>query len=71
MEDHLEEALRCVRFEPQRGHVEAPGDRVLFEQALVAVLRNAVDASPEEGRITVTTSYGNSGMVTVTTGQSH
>jgi signal transduction histidine kinase len=45
---------------------DLPLDRVLLEQALVAVLKNAVDASPDESCITVTTSYGNSGMVTVT-----
>ena len=41
-------------------------DRVLFEQAFIAVLKNAIDASPDESCITIMANYGNSEMVTLT-----
>ena len=34
-------------------------------QALIAVLKNSIDASPDESRIAVTASYGNSELLTV------
>jgi signal transduction histidine kinase len=41
-------------------------DRSLFEQALVAILKNAMDASPDESRILVTTASNPDGSVRVT-----
>ncbi len=41
-------------------------DRVLFEQALVAVLKNAIDASPDESRITIATANSPNEMITIT-----
>jgi signal transduction histidine kinase len=59
-----ERAMR-VEFKPADSLPDLQFDRVLFEQALVAVLKNAIDASPDESCITVTANYGNSEMLTV------
>ncbi len=40
-------------------------DRPLFEQALVAIVSNAIDASPRKGRIIVAAENGENGMVIV------
>lgn len=40
-------------------------DRPLFEQALVAVLKNAMDASPDESRVVVEVTGGSDGVVMV------
>jgi signal transduction histidine kinase len=40
-------------------------DRTLFEQALVAVLANAIDATPENGRITIRAINGDNGTVLI------
>jgi signal transduction histidine kinase len=59
---------RCIAidFEPADSLPDVLLDRPLFEQALVAVLKNAMDASPDESRIVVTTSSDPGGMVRIT-----
>lgn len=61
----LSEHAIQVEIKPADSLPDVQLDRVVFEQALVAVLKNAIDASPDESCITVTMNYGNSEMVTV------
>ena len=61
----LAERAIKVEFKPAESLPDVQLDRVVFEQALVAILKNAIDASPDESCITVTMNYGNSEMVTV------
>ncbi|HUI05571.1 MAG TPA: HAMP domain-containing sensor histidine kinase [Verrucomicrobiae bacterium] len=62
----LAERAIKVEIKPAESLPDVQLDRVAFEQALIAVVRNAIDASPDESCITVTMNYGNSEMVTVT-----
>lgn len=55
-----------VNFEPADALPDVQLDRPLFEQALVAVLKNAMDASPDESRIVVVTTSRRDGTVRVT-----
>jgi signal transduction histidine kinase len=55
-----------VDFKPADDLPDVQLDRPLFEQALVAVLKNAMDASPDEGRVSVVTTRGQGDTVRVT-----
>jgi signal transduction histidine kinase len=55
-----------VDFEPADSVPDVLLERPLFEQAVVAVLKNAMDASPDESRIVVTTTSNVDGSVRVT-----
>jgi signal transduction histidine kinase len=55
-----------VDFEPADDLPDVQLDRPLFEQALVAVLKNAMDASPDDSRIVVVTTGRHDGTVRVT-----
>ena len=55
-----------VDFEPADDLPNIQLDRPLFEQALVAILKNAMDASLDEGRIVVVATRGQKDMVRVT-----
>ena len=59
---------RCIAidFEPADSLPDVLLDRPLFEQALVAILKNAMDASPDESRVVVTTASDPTGMVRIT-----
>jgi signal transduction histidine kinase len=54
-----------VEFEPQDDLPAVHLDRTLFEQALVAIVTNAIDASPHNGRIAIVTVGTENGTVTV------
>jgi len=56
----------AIDFEPADSLPDVLLDRPLFEQALVAVLKNALDASPDESRNIVTTTSGPADTVRVT-----
>jgi signal transduction histidine kinase len=58
----VEKAIR-VQFEPADELPKIPLDRPLFEQALIAVLVNAIDAAPDAGVVRVTIDTGNNGYV--------
>jgi signal transduction histidine kinase len=62
----LAERSITVEFEPADSLPDVQLDRALFEQALVAVLKNAMDASPDESRIVVTTTCRHDDTVRVT-----
>ena len=62
----LSERSITVEFEPADSLPDVQLDRALFEQALVAVLKNAMDASPDESRIVVTTTCRHDDTVRVT-----
>jgi signal transduction histidine kinase len=62
----LSERSITVEFEPADSLPDVLLDRALFEQALVAVLKNAMDASPDESRIVVTTTCRHDDAVRVT-----
>jgi signal transduction histidine kinase len=64
----LTERAIQVEFEPADSLPDVQLDRHLFEQVLVAVLQNAVDASPDEGRIAIMTATSPNNMVVVTVG---
>ena len=55
-----------VDFEPADDLPDVQLDRPLFEQALVAILKNAMDASLDGGRIVVVTTRCQNDMVRVT-----
>ena len=55
-----------VDFEPADDLPDVQMDRPLFEQALVAILKNAMDASLDDGRIVVVTTRCQNDMVRVT-----
>lgn len=55
-----------VDFEPADSLPDVPLDRPLLEQALVAVLKNAMDASPDETHIVITTTVNLPDMIRVT-----
>jgi len=59
---------RCIAIdvEPADSLPDVLLDRPLFEQAMVAILKNAMDASPDESRIVVTTTSDPVGAVRVT-----
>jgi signal transduction histidine kinase len=61
----LSERTIKVEFKPAESLSEVQLDRGLFEQALVAVLRNAIDASPDESSITIAMANSPNEMVTV------
>jgi signal transduction histidine kinase len=60
-----ERAIR-VEFNPTDSLADVHLDRDLFEQALVAIMQNAIDASPDESRIIIRTANGPNKMVVVT-----
>jgi signal transduction histidine kinase len=62
----LSERAIKVGFEPADSLPDVHLDRHLFEQVLVAVLQNAMDASPDEGRIAIMTATSPNNMVAVT-----
>jgi signal transduction histidine kinase len=62
----LSERAIQVEFESADSLPDVHLDRHLFEQVLVAVLQNAIDASPDEGRIAVMTATSPNNMVAVT-----
>ena len=62
----LAERQITVAFQPAESLPDVNLDRPLFEQALVAVLKNAMDASPDEGRILITTTNVPANMVGIT-----
>ena len=62
----LSERAIAVEFNPPDSLPDVHLDRALFEQAFVAVVRNAIDTSPDEGRVTVMTATSPNEMVTVT-----
>jgi signal transduction histidine kinase len=55
-----------IDFDPADTLPDVLLERPLFEQALVAVLKNALDASPDESRIVVTTTGGPDGTARIT-----
>ena len=54
-----------VHFEPAESFPDVHIDRILFKQALVAVLSNAVDASPEKARLILITESKSNGKATL------
>ena len=62
----LSERSITVEFEPADTLPDVQLDRALFEQALVAVVKNAMDASPDESRIVVTITSRHDDTVRVT-----
>ena len=62
----LSERSITVEFELADPLPDVQLDRALFEQALVAVLKNAMDASPDESHIVVTTAWRHDDTVRVT-----
>ena len=62
----LSERAIKVEFNPADSLPDVHLDRHLFEQVLVAVLQNAMDASPDEGRIIIMTASSPNNMVVVT-----
>jgi len=53
LKPHFAEKEIEVQFHPGEGLPDVALDRAMFERALVAVLNNAIDASPDGGRITI------------------
>ena len=66
MSPSLSERAIKVEFEPADSLPDIHLDRHLFEQVLVAVLQNAMDASPDEGRIAIMAATSPNNMVAVT-----
>lgn len=54
-----------VQFEPADDLPNVSLDRGLFEQALVGILTNAIEASPTQGNISIRTFSGPNGSVTI------
>ncbi len=54
-----------VQFESSDSLPDVAVDRTMVEQALAAVLCNAIEASPDQGRILIGMAYNSNGLVTV------
>ncbi len=65
VEPQMSEKQLEVKFESGDDLPNVSLDRPLFEQALISILVNAIEASPEQGHIAIRTIGGQNGSVTI------
>lgn len=65
LQPRLSERKIQVQFEPGESPPDVHLDHALFKQALVAVLANAIDASPDQGRILISMTDAANGTVSL------
>jgi two-component system, sporulation sensor kinase E len=65
VEPQMTEKQLEVKFDPCDDLPNVSLDRSLFEQALVSILVNAIEASPEQGHVAIRTVNGQNGNVSI------